>query len=84
MPIKTFSRSSHFASSTDSPPDNAGVVDCYKPLSVEAEGSALCWREIAANMHCLAMVWSPIISLTWPSDGYFTFWCRVEEIAPRA
>ena len=60
------------------------MADCYNPFSIKAEGSALGWCEMAATMHYLAMVWSPIISLTWPSDGHFTFWCNVEEIAYKA
>ena len=56
MPIATFSRSLHFASSVDLLSGNAGVADCYKPLLVEAEDSALGWHEIAATMHYLAMV----------------------------
>ena len=56
MPTATFIRSSHFTSSTNSLLGNAGVADCYKPFLVEAEGSALGWREMVATMHCLAMV----------------------------
>ena len=35
----------------------------------------------AATLHFLAIDWLPTISLTWPWDGYFTFWWSVEEIA---
>ena len=71
--MATFSRSPYFTSSASSLPGNTGIVDCYNPFSIEAKGTALGWREMAATMHCLAMVWSPTISLTWPSDVYFTF-----------
>ena len=73
MPTATVSISSHFTSSAGSLLGNAGVADCYNPFLVEAEGPALGLHEMAATMHYLAMVWSPTISLTWLSDGYFTF-----------
>ena len=38
---------------------------------------------MVATMHRLAMDWLSTISLTWPWDGYFTFWWRVEETAPK-
>ena len=38
---------------------------------------------MAATMHCLAIDQLPTISLTWLWDGYFTFWWRVEETAPK-
>ena len=80
----TFSKSSHFASSVDPLSGNIGVFDCYKPLSAEAEDSTSGQCKMAATMHYLAMDWLPTISLTWPSDGYFTFWCMIEETAPKA
>ena len=66
------------------PKAGAGVINCYKPLSVEVEGSVLSRREIADTMHCRAMAWFPITSFTQPSNGYFTFWCKVDDTAPRA
>ena len=80
----TFSRSSHFDFSIDPLSGNTRVFDCYKTLFAEAEDSTLGWCKMAATMHSLAMDWLPTISLTWPFDGYFTFWCRVEETAPKA
>ena len=71
--MATLSRSSHFTSSVGSSPGNDGVVNCYNPSSVDVKGSKIGWHEMAATMHYLAMVWSPTISITWPSDGYFTF-----------
>ena len=80
-PITTFTKSSHFASSADLSMGEAEDFNCYNPFSPQTEGSAsgLCW--MAATMHCLAIAWSPSISLIWPLEGYLTFWCRVEEIA---
>ena len=83
-PIVTFIRSSDFASSADLSMDNTGGFNCYKPFSPRAESSASGLCQMAATMHCRAMTWSPSISLIWPSDGYLTFWCRVEETAPKS
>ena len=82
--MATLSRFSHFTSSVGSSLGNGSVVNCYNPSLVDAKGPTTSWREMAATMHCLAIVWSSTISITWPFDGYFTFWCNVEEIAPRA
>ena len=46
------------------PAVGTGVIDCYKPFSAEVEGSLFGRREIADTMHCLAIPWFPIISLT--------------------
>ena len=54
--MATFSRSSYFTSLAGSLSGNTGVVDCYNPFSVEAKGPTLGWCEMAATMHCLAMV----------------------------
>ena len=79
----TLSRSSTFALSAGPFKGNVGAFNCYNPLSAVAEVSASgrCW--IAATRHCRATTWLPTISKTWPPDGYFTFWCRVEETTPR-
>jgi len=79
-----FSKPLHFASSIDPLLGDIEVLDCYKSISVEVEDLALGLYKMAATMHCLAMDLFPTISLTWPSNGYFTFWCKVEETASKA
>ena len=66
------------------PEAGAGVVNCYKSFSTEMEGSLFGRHEIADTMHCRAIAWFPITSFTRPPDGYFTFWCKVDDTAPRA
>ena len=46
------------------PAVGTGVIDCYKLFPTEVEGLLLDRREIADTMHCLAIPWFPIISLT--------------------
>ena len=82
-PMTTFSRSSYFTS-LDSPMNrDAGASNCYKlfPVMAEVSISGLCW--IAAIKHFLAIDWLLTISSTWPPEGYFTFWWRVDETAPK-
>ena len=82
-PIVTFTRSLHFASSAGLSMDNTGGFNCYKSFSLWVEGSASGLCRMVATMHCRAMAWSSSISSIWPLDGYLTFWCRVEETAPK-
>ena len=79
----TLSKSSRFTSSAGLSKGNAGGFNCYNPLLMVAEVSASGRCCIAVTRHCRAATWFPTISNTWPSDGYFTFWCRVDETAPR-
>ena len=81
--IIILSKSSQLPPSVGPPPDEAKVLNCYKGIWVGSEDitSSLC--KIAATMHCLATDWLPRISLTRHSKGYFTFWYRVEETAPK-
>ena len=83
-PIVTFSRSSYSAPFADSSLVDVRVFDCYKFLLEETEDSTFGLCNMAATIHYLAIDWLPIISLTWPWDGYFTFWWRVEEMALKA
>ena len=64
------------------PAVGTGVINCYKPFSAEVEGSLFGHREIADTMHYLAIPWFPMTSFTRPLDGYFTFWCKVDDTAP--
>ena len=80
----TFSKSSQLASSAGPPLDEVEAFDCYRGFSTKSEGTTLSLCKMAATMHCLATDWLPKIYLTRPSEGYFTFWCKVEETAPRA
>ena len=82
-PMITFSKSSHFASSTNVLVGDARVFDCYEFSPTRAEDSTLGWCEMAATRHSLAKDWQPRISRTRPSEGNFTFWCRVEATALR-
>ena len=82
-PIVTFSRSLHLAFSAESSLVDVWFFDCYKLLSEEVEDPTFGLCTMVATMHCLAIDWLPTISLTWPWDGYFTFWWCVEETTPK-
>ena len=78
-----FSKSSHFASSAGVLAGDVRVFDCYELSPTQAEDFILGRCEMAATKHSLAVAWQPQISETRPSEGNFTFWCRVEAITPR-
>ena len=82
-PIVIFTRSSHFASSAGLSMDSTGGFNCYNSFSLWVIGSASGLCQMAITMHCRATAWSPNISTICPLDGYLTFWCRVEKIAPK-
>ena len=83
-PTVTFSRFSHSAPLVDSLLVDVEVFDCYKFISEQAEDLTFSLCNMAATMHYVAINWLPTISLTWPWDGGFTFWWKVEETAPKA